>query len=108
MTIRDRFIEGMAEQLFDYACGHIDTKWSLIDPVYKVSYLNKAKQFLSIKLDDRYRLAIVDDKGELPEYRQPNYMVLGDEGRRDWDNKKIGMRAVQEDMLRQNYKKEIV
>ena len=43
----EKLIEWVAEQLYSLVCGHIDTRWSLLDSVYKLHYLKKAKEILN-------------------------------------------------------------
>ena len=91
MTIRDRFKVRVAEYVY-FDSGRIDPQ---IPP--QIS-LELAEAILSIKLDDRYRLAIVDDAGELPEP-----LDCGDIHCQSFCHL-----AEQKNMLKQNYRREIV
>lgn len=61
--IRDRVREQIAKGA---ACGGAETTWSAMSFRAKTYWLSVADQILSIKIDDRYRLAVIDEKAELP------------------------------------------
>ena len=48
----DKLVEKIAEELWEQECGHIDTKWLLLDAVYKLLFQKRAKQILQAILSD--------------------------------------------------------